>query len=74
MKSFSITLFYLIIATTELFGQSLGNGNAGFSDQQPVKLDKPIRFSNYKDGAFPSTCTNCGIYDNRPNIKLLSKT
>jgi len=52
MKSYLLTLFFLIIATTELFGQTLGTGDAGFSDQQPVKLDKPIRFSEYKDGAF----------------------
>jgi len=35
-----------------MVSQSLGTGEAGFSDQQPVKMDKPIRFSKYKEGTF----------------------
>jgi DNA-binding beta-propeller fold protein YncE len=52
MKSFPFALVFFILVTAKLFSQSLGIGEAGFSDQQPVKMDKPIRFSKYKDGAF----------------------
>ena len=52
MKSFPFAIFFFILVTAKLFSQSLGVGEAGFSDQQPVKMDKPIRFSKYKDGAF----------------------
>lgn len=51
MKSFSVTLVFLVLVTSQLFSQSIGTGEAGFSDE-PVKLDKPIRFSKYKDGTF----------------------
>jgi len=52
MKSLSITLVFYMLLSTNLFSQILGSGEAGFSDQIPVKLDKPIRFSPYKNGAF----------------------
>jgi len=52
MKSLSFTLFFFIIISSNLFSQTLGNGEAGFFDKNPVKLDKPIRFSPYKNGAF----------------------
>jgi len=52
MKSFPFAIFFFILVTAKLFSQSLGVGEAGFSDQQPIKMDKPIRFSKYKDGAF----------------------
>ena len=52
MKSLYLTLFFFTLISCGLFSQSLGIGEAGYSDQTPVKLDKPIRFSEYKEGAF----------------------
>jgi len=52
MKLTCLTLVFFILTSVNLFSQSLGSGEAGFSDQAPVNLDKPIRFSEYKDGAF----------------------
>ena len=52
MKSISITLIFFTLVSFNLFSQTLGSGEAGLSDQDPVKMDKPIRFSTYKNGAF----------------------
>ena len=51
MKHTSLILLFILISSN-LLSQSVGSGEAGFSDQIPVELDKPIRFSKYKDGAF----------------------
>ena len=51
MKHFFLILLFILTASN-LSSQSVGSGEAGFSDQVPVELDKPIRFSKYKDGAF----------------------
>jgi len=52
MKSIFITLMFLTVVSASLFSQILGSGEAGLSDQNPVKMDKPIRFSQYKNGSF----------------------
>lgn len=52
MKSIFITFMFLTVVSTSLFSQILGSGEAGLSDQNPVKMDKPIRFSQYKNGSF----------------------
>ena len=36
-----------ILKASNLSSQSVGNGEAGFSGQLPVELDKPIRFSKH---------------------------
>ena len=40
------------LVSANLYSQTLGSGEAGLSDQNPVKMDKPIRFSQYKNGSF----------------------
>lgn len=45
-----LTIFILI--TNQLFSQIIGTGEAGFTDKNPTTLDKPIRFSPYKNNSF----------------------
>ena len=52
MKSLYLTLFFFTVIYLELFSQSLGTGETGFSEQTPVKMNKPIGFSEYKEVAF----------------------
>ena len=52
MRSLTNTLIFSFLISAQIFSQSIGTGEAGFSDQHPVKLDKPIRFSEYKNDAF----------------------
>ncbi|MEN8187709.1 MAG: hypothetical protein ABFR05_11320 [Bacteroidota bacterium] len=49
LSLFSITFF--IIFSLQLKSQVIGSGEAGFNDQNPIKLNKPIRFSPYKNGS-----------------------
>ncbi len=46
----SFIIFALI--SIQLFSQTIGTGEAGFNDNNPTKLDKPIRFSPYKNNSF----------------------
>ncbi|MEN8123674.1 MAG: hypothetical protein ABFR32_00985 [Bacteroidota bacterium] len=41
-----------LVFTNSLFSQIIGSGEAGFTDANPTKLDKPIRFSPYKNNTF----------------------
>lgn len=50
MNKFFITLLLAII-TTGLKAQTFGTLEAGFVDGLTPKMDKPIRFCNYKNGA-----------------------
>ena len=52
MRSLLITLVFIVLVLSNLPGQTLGSGEAGLSDQNPIKLNKPIRFSTYKNGSF----------------------
>ncbi len=52
MKSISFIFIFFILISSNLFSQTLGNGEAGLSDKNPIKLDKPIRFSKYKNDTF----------------------
>lgn len=52
MKSFAIILFFTIGLSTHIKSQTIGNDKPGFSDNNPVLLDKPIRFSSYKNNTF----------------------
>lgn len=52
MKSIYLTFFFYTLISFGLFNQSLGTGEAGFSDQTAVTLNKPIRFCEYKEGDF----------------------
>jgi len=52
MKSIYFVLAFFMLISANAFSQTLGSGEAGFSDKNPVKLDKPIRFSTYKNGGF----------------------
>ena len=52
MKYISLLVLFFIVLSSKSFSQTIGTGEAGFTDQDPVKLDKPIRFSKYKNGTF----------------------
>ncbi|MCD6544920.1 MAG: hypothetical protein J7K34_10485 [Flavobacteriaceae bacterium] len=52
MRPICITLMIFTLVSANLYSQTLGSGEAGLSDQNPVKMDKPIRFSQYKNGSF----------------------
>ncbi len=52
MKFICITLMVFTLVSSNLYSQTLGSGEAGLSDKNPVKMDKPIRFSQYKNGSF----------------------
>lgn len=45
-------IIVFLVATNLLFSQTIGSGEAGFTDKDPIKLDKPIRFSPYKNNSF----------------------
>ncbi|MEN8247308.1 MAG: hypothetical protein ABFS32_00120 [Bacteroidota bacterium] len=50
MKSLSIILLLTSLSTV-LIAQTIGTTEAGFTDGDEPRLDKPIRLSSYKDGA-----------------------
>lgn len=52
MKTILINLILFICFTINLQAQTIGTGKPGLNDQNPVLLDKPIRFSPYKNNAF----------------------
>ena len=52
MRPSLITLMIFTLVSVNLFSQILGSGEAGMLDRNPVKMNKPIRFSTYKNGAF----------------------
>ncbi len=45
------SIFFLLLSNS-IFSQTIGSGEAGFTDTDPVELDKPIRFSSYKNNSF----------------------
>ncbi len=49
-NTFTIALLTLSI-NIGLFAQTIGTTEAGFTDGKKPKMDKPIRFCNYKNGA-----------------------
>ncbi len=51
MRIFLATSIFLAILSTTLIAQTFGTLEAGFIDGSTPKMDKPIRFSNYKNGA-----------------------
>ena len=52
MKNILITLFFVVNLTINIQAQTIGTGNSGLSDSNPVLLNKPIRFSLYKNNTF----------------------
>ena len=52
MKNILITLFFIVNLAINIQAQTIGTGNPGLSDNNPVLLNKPIRFSQYKNNTF----------------------
>ena len=52
MKTLLITLLLFASIPTHTQAQTIGTGEPGLSDDNPVLLDKPIRFSPYKNSTF----------------------
>ncbi len=52
MKTLIISLIFIIFLSINTKSQTIGDGSPGFTDNNPVLLDKPIRFSPYKNNTF----------------------
>ncbi len=52
MKTSLFSISFFILFSIQINSQVIGTGEAGFNDKDPVTLDKPIRFSPYKNGSF----------------------
>ena len=52
MKTLITTFFFIFFLSISIKSQTIGEGSPGLSDNNPVLLDKPIRFSPYKNNTF----------------------